>query len=111
MSNNVRICANCGHKNRRHHAFCRSCGVRLQTAGEGSEEESAGVSDEGPKGARDGRRLWLLVAGVLFIVGPILALAVVFSVRVVGDGEVGVVYVFGEADPDPRPPRLHFKLP
>ena len=69
------------------------------------------MSDEGPKGARDGRRPWLVVAGVLFIVGPILALAVVFLVRVVGEGEVGVVYVFGEVDPDPRPPALHFKLP
>lgn len=36
---------------------------------------------------------------------------VLFTVRIVDEGEVGVVHMFGEVDPEPRPPGLHFKLP
>ena len=113
VSSEDRVCANCGHKNRRHHAFCRSCGVRLEAEGVGLAEETggvsgerrkaeapSGVSGERSKAAGGGIRPWLVGLGVLLIVAPFLTLALLLTVRIVDEGEVGVVYMFGEVDPE-----------
>ena len=49
--------------------------------------------------------------GVLVVIVAFFALAAIFSIRIVGAGEVGVIHVFGEVDTSPRPSGLLFKLP
>ena len=49
--------------------------------------------------------------GVLVVIVAFFALAAIFSIRIVGAGEVGVIHVFGEVDESPRPSGLLFKLP
>ncbi len=51
------------------------------------------------------------VVGVLVVIAACFALAALFSIRIVGAGEVGVIHVFGEVDKSPRPSGLLFKLP
>ena len=51
------------------------------------------------------------VVGVLVVIVACFALAALFSIRIVGAGEVGVIHVFGEVDKSPRPSGLLFKLP
>lgn len=49
--------------------------------------------------------------GVLVVIVAIAALVAIFSIRIVGAGEVGVIHTFGEVDTNPRPSGLLFKLP
>jgi regulator of protease activity HflC (stomatin/prohibitin superfamily) len=52
----------------------------------------------------------LIVGGALALV-LVVAFMAVFVVRIVPDGEVGIVHTFGEVDPEPRPPGIVFKSP
>ena len=49
--------------------------------------------------------------GVLVVIVAFFALAALFSIRIVGAGEAGVIHTFGEVDSKPRPSGLLFKLP
>ena len=49
--------------------------------------------------------------GILVVVVAVAALLAIFSIRIVGAGQVGVIHVFGEVDTSPRPSGLLFKLP
>ena len=49
--------------------------------------------------------------GVLVVIVAIAALVAIFSIRIVGAGEVGVIHTFGEVETNPRPSGLLFKLP
>jgi prohibitin 1 len=49
--------------------------------------------------------------GVLVVIVAFFALAALFSIRIVGAGEAGVIHTFGEVDTKPRPSGLLFKLP
>ena len=49
--------------------------------------------------------------GILVVIVAIVALAAIFSIRIVGAGEVGAIHTFGEVDPNPRPSGLLFKAP
>ena len=49
--------------------------------------------------------------GVLVVIVAFAALAAIFSVRIVGAGQVGVIHTFGVVDDNPRPSGMLFKLP
>ena len=49
--------------------------------------------------------------GILVVVAAVAALLAIFSIRIVGAGQVGVIHVFGEVDTRPRPSGMLFKLP
>ena len=56
-------------------------------------------------------RIGSAALGIVVVIVAIFGLAAIFSIRVVGAGEVGVIHTFGEVDTKPRPSGLLFKLP
>ncbi len=49
--------------------------------------------------------------GIVVVIVAIVGLLAIFSIRIVGAGEVGVIHTFGEVDTTPRPSGLLFKMP
>ncbi len=49
--------------------------------------------------------------GIVVVIVAIVGLLAIFSIRIVGAGEVGVIHTFGEVDTTPRPSGLLFKTP
>jgi regulator of protease activity HflC (stomatin/prohibitin superfamily) len=49
--------------------------------------------------------------GIVVVIVAIVGLLAIFSIRIVGAGQVGVIHTFGEVDLSPRPSGLLFKLP
>ena len=49
--------------------------------------------------------------GIVVVIVAIVGLLAIFSIRIVGAGEVGVIHTFGEVDTAPRPSGLLFKMP
>ncbi len=49
--------------------------------------------------------------GIVVVIVAIVGLLAIFSIRIVGAGQVGVIHTFGEVDLNPRPSGLLFKLP
>ncbi len=49
--------------------------------------------------------------GIVVVIVAIAGLLAIFSIRIVGAGEVGVIHTFGEVDTNPRPSGLLFKMP
>ncbi len=68
------------------------------------------ATDERPAAGSGRRTLWIVV-GLALIALPLLIFFVVFSVRIVPDGQVGILYTFGEVDLEPRQPGLVIKRP
>ena len=49
--------------------------------------------------------------GIVVVIVAIVGLLAIFSIRIVGAGQVGVIHTFGKVDLSPRPSGLLFKLP